>query len=58
MDGISLTGEYKTGQEIMKNAAATLKKISFELGGKSPNLIFADADLEQAVEQIQGFPGG
>lgn len=49
VDGISFTGEYKTGQEIMKNGAATLKRISFELGGKSANIIFEDADLEQAA---------
>ncbi len=50
VDGISFTGEYVTGQEIMKNAAGTLKRISFELGGKSPNIIFADADLDQAAD--------
>jgi aldehyde dehydrogenase (NAD+) len=50
VDGISFTGEYVTGQEIMRNAAGTLKRISFELGGKSPNIIFADADLDQAAE--------
>jgi acyl-CoA reductase-like NAD-dependent aldehyde dehydrogenase len=50
VDGVSFTGEYVTGQEIMKNAAPTLKRISFELGGKSPNIIFADADLEEAAE--------
>jgi aldehyde dehydrogenase (NAD+) len=50
VDGISFTGEYVTGQEIMKNAAATLKRISFELGGKSANIIFADADLDKAVD--------
>lgn len=50
VDGISFTGEYVTGQEIMKNAATTLKRISFELGGKSPHIIFADADLEQAAD--------
>ncbi len=50
VDGISFTGEYLTGQEIMKNAASTLKRISFELGGKSANIIFADADLEQAAD--------
>ncbi|MBI4397568.1 MAG: aldehyde dehydrogenase family protein [Candidatus Omnitrophica bacterium] len=50
VDGISFTGEYRTGQEIMKNAAATLKRLHFELGGKSPNIIFADADLEAAAE--------
>ena len=50
VDGISFTGEYLTGQEIMKNAAGTLKRISFELGGKSANIIFADADLEEAAD--------
>lgn len=50
VDGISFTGEYLTGQEIMKNAAATLKRISFELGGKSANIVFADADLEKAAD--------
>lgn len=50
VDGISFTGEYLTGQEIMKNAAPTLKKISFELGGKSANIVFADADLEVAAD--------
>ena len=50
VDGISFTGEYSTGQAIMQNAAKTLKKISFELGGKSANIIFKDADLEKAAE--------
>lgn len=50
VDGISFTGEHVTGQEIMKNAAPTLKRISFELGGKSPNIIFADADLDEAAD--------
>lgn len=50
VDGISFTGEYLTGQEIMKNAAATLKRISFELGGKSANIVFADADLNEAAD--------
>lgn len=46
---ISFTGETSTGQAIMKNAAATLKKVSFELGGKGANIIFADADLDEAA---------
>ena len=50
VDGISFTGEYRTGQEIMRNAATTLKRISFELGGKSAHIIFEDADLEAAAE--------
>jgi acyl-CoA reductase-like NAD-dependent aldehyde dehydrogenase len=50
VDGISFTGEYVTGQEIMKNAAGTLKRISFELGGKSANIVFSDANLDEAAE--------
>jgi acyl-CoA reductase-like NAD-dependent aldehyde dehydrogenase len=44
---IAFTGETTTGQEIMRLAANNVKKISLELGGKSPNLVFADADLER-----------
>src|SRR4029077_10507579 len=40
----------ETGKSIMRSAAATLKKISLELGGKSPNIFFGDADFEAAVE--------
>lgn len=47
---ISFTGETATGRAIMAAAAPTLKRLSFELGGKNPNVIFADADLERAVE--------
>ena len=43
---IAFTGETATGQEILRAAAATVKKVSLELGGKSPNIVFADADLE------------
>ncbi len=46
---ISFTGATGTGKAIMKNAAATLKKVSFELGGKGANIIFADANLEEAI---------
>jgi len=49
VDKIAFTGEYITGQEIMRNAASTLKKLSLELGGKSPNIVFSDCDIEQAV---------
>lgn len=49
VDGISFTGEYRTAQVIMKNASATLKRLSFELGGKSPLIVFADADLDKAA---------
>lgn len=44
---IAFTGETTTGQEIMRLAANNVKKISLELGGKSPNIVFADADLEK-----------
>jgi 5-carboxymethyl-2-hydroxymuconic-semialdehyde dehydrogenase len=47
---ISFTGETVTGQTIMRSAAAHLKGLSMELGGKSPCLIFADADLDLAVD--------
>jgi betaine-aldehyde dehydrogenase len=46
---VSLTGEIGTGRQVMADAAATLKKVTMELGGKSPLIVFADADLENAV---------
>lgn len=50
VDMISFTGGTKTGKHIMRTAADNMKKISLELGGKSPNIIFADADFETAVD--------
>jgi acyl-CoA reductase-like NAD-dependent aldehyde dehydrogenase len=47
--GIAFTGETTTGQTIMANASKTLKKLSLELGGKSPNIVLADADLDLAA---------
>ena len=47
---ITLTGSTAVGQSIMRCAASNIKKIGLELGGKSPNIIFADVDLEAAVE--------
>lgn len=47
---ISFTGETTTGKEIMRNGAATLKRFSMELGGKSPSIVFADADLDRALD--------
>jgi betaine-aldehyde dehydrogenase len=44
---IAFTGETTTGQEIVRLAAGNLKRISLELGGKSPNIVFADADIER-----------
>jgi acyl-CoA reductase-like NAD-dependent aldehyde dehydrogenase len=49
VDKIAFTGETSTGKSIMKGAADTLKRISLELGGKSPNIVFADADLDAAA---------
>ncbi len=49
IDKIAFTGEHRTAQIIMTDAAQTLKRLTFELGGKSPNVIFDDADLEAAV---------
>ncbi len=49
VDKVAFTGEHTTAQLIMANAAKTLKRLTFELGGKSPNIIFDDADLEAAI---------
>jgi aldehyde dehydrogenase (NAD+) len=50
VDKIAFTGETKTGQGILREAAATMKRVTMELGGKSPNIVFADADLDQATK--------
>jgi aldehyde dehydrogenase (NAD+) len=51
IDKVAFTGEYITGQIVMEAAAkSNLKRVSLELGGKSPNVVFADADLDAAVE--------
>jgi aldehyde dehydrogenase (NAD+) len=49
VDKIAFTGSTSVGKEIMREAAGTLKRVTLELGGKSPNIIFADADLKAAV---------
>ncbi|WP_062305643.1 aldehyde dehydrogenase [Alicyclobacillus sendaiensis] len=49
VDLISLTGETTTGKAVMRSAASTLKRLSFELGGKNPNIVFADCDFEDAI---------
>jgi betaine-aldehyde dehydrogenase len=49
VDMISFTGGNKTGQMVMQEAAKTTKKVSLELGGKSPNIIFADCDMAAAL---------
>jgi aldehyde dehydrogenase (NAD+) len=48
-DKIAFTGSTEVGQIIMRNAAESLKRVTLELGGKSPNIVFADADLDAAV---------
>lgn len=50
IDGITFTGETKTGQLIMKAAATGVRNVSLELGGKNPGIIFADADMDKAIE--------
>jgi aldehyde dehydrogenase (NAD+) len=49
VDKVAFTGSSFTGQEIVRAAAGNLKRVSLELGGKSPDVIFADADLAKAV---------
>ncbi|PKP99817.1 MAG: betaine-aldehyde dehydrogenase [Alphaproteobacteria bacterium HGW-Alphaproteobacteria-13] len=49
IDKISFTGSCETGQKIIAMSAGTVKRVTMELGGKSPNIIFADADLDLAV---------
>ncbi|HEX6353289.1 aldehyde dehydrogenase family protein [Actinophytocola sp.] len=50
VDLVSFTGGLSTGQSIMRAAADTVKKIALELGGKNPNIVFADAPFEAAVD--------
>lgn len=49
VDKIAFTGSTETAQHIMRDASQTLKRLTFELGGKSPNIVFADADLDAAI---------
>jgi aldehyde dehydrogenase (NAD+) len=53
VDKIAFTGSTEVGRRIMAEAAATNKRVSLELGGKSPNIIFADADIESAIRGAQ-----
>src|SRR6185437_7435962 len=50
---VSLTGDVATGKIIARTAAANLKRVHLELGGKAPVLVFDDADLEAVVEGIK-----
>lgn len=50
VDKVAFTGETATGRRILELSAGTIKKVSLELGGKSPNVVFPDADLDEAVD--------
>ncbi|MBB1261111.1 aldehyde dehydrogenase family protein [Streptomyces alkaliterrae] len=50
VDLVSFTGGLETGRNIMRAAAGTVKNIALELGGKNPNIVFADADFETAID--------
>jgi betaine-aldehyde dehydrogenase len=50
VDMVSFTGGLETGRRIMAAAAATVKRVALELGGKNPNIVFADADFDAAVD--------
>ncbi|GAK03629.1 betaine aldehyde dehydrogenase [Geomicrobium sp. JCM 19037] len=61
VDLVSFTGGIETGKTIMRSASDNVKKIALELGGKNPNIVFADADFETAVDQALNaafFHGG
>src|SRR5438477_2643779 len=50
IDKIAFTGSTAVGKEIMRSAADTMKRVTLELGGKSPNIVFADSDIDSAVK--------
>ncbi|SKA75409.1 2-hydroxymuconate semialdehyde dehydrogenase [Thiothrix eikelboomii] len=50
VDGITFTGETRTGAAIIKASSAHIRHVSFELGGKNPGIVFADCDLDKAIE--------
>lgn len=50
VDAITFTGETRTGEAIMQNAAIGVRDVSFELGGKNPAIVFADCDMDKAIE--------
>lgn len=50
VDGITFTGETRTGAAIVKASAEHIRHVSFELGGKNPGIVFADCDMEKAIE--------
>jgi betaine-aldehyde dehydrogenase len=52
VDMVSFTGGLATGQAIIRASAATVKRVAVELGGKNPNIVFADTDFEVAVDNV------
>ena len=54
VDKVAFTGSTEVGHEIIKYSAANLKRVSLELGGKSPSIVFADADLDVAAQGVAG----
>jgi acyl-CoA reductase-like NAD-dependent aldehyde dehydrogenase len=50
VDKIAFTGSTRVGQQVIREAAGTLKRVTMELGGKSPNIVFADADVDAAIK--------
>jgi phenylacetaldehyde dehydrogenase len=54
VDKVTFTGENATGQKILEASKSNMKRVSLELGGKSPSIVFADADLDAAVEGTYG----
>jgi acyl-CoA reductase-like NAD-dependent aldehyde dehydrogenase len=58
IDKVAFTGSTEVGKEVLRASGGNLKRVSLELGGKSPNVIFADADLDQALEgALTGYVG-
>jgi phenylacetaldehyde dehydrogenase len=60
VDKVAFTGSTEVGRRVMASAAATVKGVTLELGGKNPNVVFADADLDHAVERavVGAFENG
>jgi len=54
VDKVAFTGSTEVGHEIVKSSAGNLKRVSLELGGKSPSIVFPDADLEMAAQGVAG----
>jgi betaine-aldehyde dehydrogenase len=50
VDKVGFTGSVEVGKEVLRTGADTLKRVTLELGGKSPNIVFADAGFEEAIE--------